>query len=374
MNGRTREFVLDPAITYLNHASFGCPTRAGLDRAEAARRGIELDTATALGPGIVQGLARQAGAVASHIGADAGSVALVENTTAAGAALWASLPFSPSTCVLTFDVEYESVIRGLEVACGRGGATLIVAHLPLPVTREAVLSALAEARPAPTVVVMSAVTSSTAVAMPVQAVAEWCTDNGIQFLIDAAHVVGHVPLDVERLGAAAVFGSLHKWLPVPRSVGFLWLGAGLRDVVRPAEVTFRWDEEALPERFGWRGTWDPASALGVEAALGEHAAWETAGDLERAAGVAHDIATLLCEEGLIPTAEEGLTPPRLRAFSVPEAPLADLRAALLGHGARVWTGSSADGTTLLRIATHIYSEATDAGPVVEAVRKVLRLP
>ena len=192
VNDRTREFLLAQGLTYLNHASFGCPTLTGLDRAEAQRRRIELDTAAALGPALVDDLARQADAVAEVIGADPGSVALVENTTAAAGALWASLPWSAETRVMAFDVEYESVIRGLEVACARVGATLEVAHLPLPATETAVLTALAQARPAPTVVVMSAVTSATAIAMPLGAVARWCRENGVQLLVDAAHVVGHV--------------------------------------------------------------------------------------------------------------------------------------------------------------------------------------
>lgn len=371
VNSLTREFFLETGLTYLNHASFGCPTVAGLDRAEAQRRRIELDTAVALGPHLVEELTHQADAVAVSIGADAGSVALVENTTAAAGALWASLPWSADTHVFALDVEYESVIRGLEVACARVGATLHVARLPLSATEEAVLAALAEARPVPTVVVMSAVTSSTAVAMPMRAVARWCAASGAQLLIDAAHVVGHVPLDVAHLGAAAVFGSLHKWLPVPRSVGFLWLSRELRAVVRPAEVSLHWDSGDLVERFGWRGTWDPASALGLEVAFAESAGWEREGELARAQAVADDISGALHELGLRPTASAGLVPPRLRGFLVPGVELTDLRSALDECKVRAWTGRSADGVTIMRISTHIYNDIADVAPLVTALRTVL---
>ena len=372
MNNLTREFLLEPGLTYLNHASYGCPTRAALDRAETQRRRIELDTAVTLGPQLVEELTRQADAVAATIGADAGSVALVENTTAAAGAIWASLPWSADTRVFALDVEYESVIRGLEVACGRVGAMLHVAHLPLPATEEAVLAALAEAQPVPTVVVMSAVTSSTAIAMPLQAVARWCKQNGAQLLIDGAHVVGHTPLDVANFGAAAVFGSLHKWLPVPRSVGFLWLSPELRDVVRPAEVSLHWDSGDLVHRFGWRGTWDPASALGLEEAFAELAEWDRAGELARAQAVADHISGLLHELGLRPTACEGLAPARLRGFLVPGVELADLRSSLDASAVRAWTGRSVDGVTILRISTHVYNETADAVPLIEAMRRALQ--
>lgn len=370
MNGRTSEFCLDPGLTHLNHASFGCPTRTALDRAEALRRRIELDTAVALGPRLVEELRSQADAIAAVIGAVAGSVALVENTTAAAGALWASLRWSGDTHVFALDVEYESVIRGLKVACARAGATLEVGHLPLPANESAVLGSLAEARPVPTVVVMSAVTSSTAVAMPLGAVARWCREHGAQLLVDGAHAVGHVPLDVANLGAAAVFGSLHKWIPVPRSVGFLWLAPELRDVVRPAEVSLQWDAGDLVQRFGWRGTWDPASALGVEEALAEHATWEREGALARARVVADHIGEALRALGLSATAEQGLVPPRLRGFLVPGVELTDLRVSLEASGVRAWTGRSAEGVTILRISTHVYNDATDAAPLIAALRSM----
>ncbi len=37
MNNLTREFLLEPGLTYLNHASYGYPTRAALDRAWTGR-------------------------------------------------------------------------------------------------------------------------------------------------------------------------------------------------------------------------------------------------------------------------------------------------------------------------------------------------
>jgi selenocysteine lyase/cysteine desulfurase len=183
--------------------------------------------------------------------------------------------------------------------------------------------------------------------------------------------VGHVPLDVASLGAAAVFGSLHKWLPVPRSVGFLWLAPELREVVRPAQVSLQWDSGDLVQRFGWRGTWDPASALGVEAALAELATWDRAGELTRAREVADHVSAALCELGLGQTAGEGLAPPRLRGFLIPGVELADLRSSLDAYKVRAWTGRSAEGVTIVRVSTHVYNDSEDAVPLVAALRSLV---
>ena len=81
--------------------------------------------------------------------------------------------------------------------------------------------------------------------MPVAAVARLAARAGALLVVDAAHSVGHEPLDVRTL-CAAVYGSLHTWLPVPRPLGFLWVDRSLTDVVRPAAVALHRDEPASP--------------------------------------------------------------------------------------------------------------------------------
>ena len=352
--------------------SFGVPTRAALRRAEARRRAIERDTATALGPGLAAALREQAEALAREIGAGPGSTTLTAGTTEANAALATSLPLAPGDHVLLLDVEYPSVIRAWAVACERAGATLDVIRLPLPATLDGTVAAVDAAHPATTVVVISAITSSTAAVLPVAEVAASCRGRGATLVVDAAHVVGHVPMDVSTLGADAVLGSVHKWLPVPRPVGFLWLAGHLLPVVRPAAVSLTWDSDDLVERFAWRGTWDPAPALGLADALAEWRGWQRAGELDRAATVAAHLDTGLTAMGLRPTAGAALRPPRLRAFLADGVGLEDLRHALDDAGVRAWTGPAPDGTTALRVATHVYSEPADLEPLAAAVSAALR--
>ncbi len=219
---------------------------------------------------------------------------------------------------------------------------------------------------------ISAITSSTAAVLPVAEVAASCRDRGAALVVDAAHVVGHVPMDVSTLGADAVFGSVHKWLPVPRPVGFLWLAGRLLPVVRPAAVSLTWDSDDPVERFAWRGTWDPAPALGLSEALAEWRGWQRTGELDGAATVAAHLDAGLTAMGLRPTAEAPLRPPRLRAFLADGVGLEDLRRALDDAGVRAWTGPAPDGTTTLRVATHVYSEPADLEPLAAAVSAALR--
>ena len=366
MNRFGEEFELEPGITYLNHASFGAPTVVALSRAEAERRDLERDTAERLGPELVARLADQAAHLAPFIGTGDGVLTLVQNSTEANAAVAMSWPLAAEDHVLLLDLEYPSVIRAWQLAGARAGATVDVVGLGLPVTIDRVLEIVAAAHPATRVLVLSAVTSATATAMPVTAVGEICRQHGIELVLDAAHVVGHVEVDLVETGAATAFGSLHKWLPVGRSVGFLWVAEHLRHAIRPAAVSLTWDSADLVERFSWRGTWDPATALGLADALAQHDTWRRAGRLASAVATADALTSALTGRGLTPTAEDQLLPPRLRGFVAHGIELDELREALLTLDVRAWTGT-ADGSTILRVATHVYNDLDDVAAIERAV-------
>ncbi|WP_448062782.1 aminotransferase class V-fold PLP-dependent enzyme [Cellulomonas hominis] len=308
-----------------------------------------------------------ADAVAGLLGAEPGSVALVENTTEGAAAVAASVPLGPGDAVAMLDVEYSSVIRMWQERCRVTGAAFELLHLPLPADTSSVLEALEAADSRTSVLVLSTVTSSSALLMPVEGVARWCASRGITLLVDGARVVGQLAGGAPLTGVAAMFGSLHKWLPVPRSVGYLWLCPELRPAVRPAAVSLSWDAEDLVERFGWRGTWDPAPGLGVVRAVEEHTGWLAAGEIATAEALAVEASDVLGAVGLVPTGDASLLPPRMRAFLCPGVELGALRRALDEAGIRVWTGAGADGATILRVATHVYSDSDDLQAVARAV-------
>jgi streptomycin 6-kinase len=68
-------------------------------------------------------------------------------------------------------------------------------------------------------------------------------------------------------GVDAAFGTVHKWFPVPRSVGILWTAPGLAGQVHPAEASLTYDADTLDRRFAWPGTFDPAARLVVPDAV-----------------------------------------------------------------------------------------------------------
>ncbi|MBD8060328.1 aminotransferase class V-fold PLP-dependent enzyme [Cellulomonas sp. JH27-2] len=361
----TSRFLLDRAVSHLNHASYGAPTRALMAYADELRADLELDTATALGAGLAPRLAHVAGRVREELGLSGGEIAMTSNATESSNALAASWPLRAGERVVLASTEYSSVVEAWRVACARAGARVDVVDVPVPTSQAALLEVLGAAMPGARVLVVSAISSPTAMRAPVADIVDLARAHGVDVVVDAAHVVGHDRFDGLE-GAAAVFGTLHKWLSGPRPSGFVWVSDEARVDAYPALVALRRESPDLVERFSWRGTWDPAPMLAVPAALDELERWRRSGVIARAEALAERLGDHAAHVGLQPAVEPDLLAPRLRAFVVPGATRERVDAALEAAGVRAWVGEH-DGITLVRAAVHVYSDEDDLVRFVTAL-------
>jgi len=368
----TAQFPLRPGVVMLNHASFGLATTALLERAAAIRRELESEPVEMLTTGLDAALPTALAATARWLGLEAARSALTPNATSGAAAVTQSLPLGRGDHVVILRAEYPSILRGWQRRCDETGATLHVVDVPVPVETVADVLAQLDAVPADRVAVLqvSGIASSTAVRLPIADLAAWGRGRGARVVVDGAHMPGHVPLDEWGLADAA-FATLHKWLPVPRSVGILHGGADAAPLLRPAEVSLTWDEDDLAERFAWPGTYDPAPRLCLPDAIAVWRAWEDAGAHARAARLADDAHAALTAAGARAAAGPALRAPRLRSFVV-DVPETTLRAALADAEVVAPAIPLTDATAMVRVATHVYTDADDLERVAAVVRRLQR--
>lgn len=368
------DFLLASGLVLLNHASYGIASRRVLSAAEEIRHQIESDPTRCLGAELTEQLRERTDLLASALGLQPASVTLCTNATSGAAAIIDSAPLAEGSTVIVLNTEYSSIVRAWERACERSEARLIRVPVRLPFDDPDQLTAQLEAVVPGEVAYlqMSLVSSSSAIHFPVTELAAWTHEHNGLLVLDAAHGPGHVALDPAVWGADAAFGTVHKWFPTLRPVGFLWLAEHLINAVRPAEVSLTWDSGDLVERFSWPGTFDPVPRLSMPAAIQQWQQWERHGAWKECAELADVTVELLTSIGARPTATRRYQPPRLRGFILDGVTVPQVKELLSRAGVRAWVGPGADGECLLRVATNVYNDITDIEAVVAQLEGVLR--
>jgi selenocysteine lyase/cysteine desulfurase len=66
---------------------------------------------------------------------------------------------------------------------------------------------------------------------PIEAVTEFCHEKQIKVIIDAAHAVGQLDIDIKKVGCDAYFSNFHKWGFCPKSCTLLYVSDYFKEVI-----------------------------------------------------------------------------------------------------------------------------------------------
>jgi isopenicillin-N epimerase len=387
-------WLLDPAITFLNHGSFGATPVTVLDRQQEFRRQMEREPVRFFVRELEELLDAARRELAAFLGADTEGLAFVPNATAGVNAVLRSLDLDQHDELLVTNQEYNACRNALEYVAAGSGARLVVVDLPFPISSpEIVLERITDAiTPRTRLVLIDHVTSQTALILPIPAIVAEMNARGIDTLVDGAHAPGLLPLDLHAIGASWYTANLHKWVCAPKGAAFLHAREDRRRSVRPVVISHganssRTDRSRYLIEFDWTGTFDPTAWLSVPAALrfmggllpgGWPELMRTNRELALAA------RDLLCRTLAIDhPAPDGMLG-AMAAMPLPDG-TTDTAPALYGdplqdrllfeHAIEVpvvpWPRPP---KRLLRISAQIYNERAEYERLAEALRKELMLP
>jgi isopenicillin-N epimerase len=269
------DWSLQPGIHFLNHGSFGATPRFLLE--EQRRWQDRLERQPVLFHRDLPELMKTARlALAGYLGCHHDDLVYITNSTyGCNVAMAALRPLlQPGDEVLTTSHEYGACIRALHNHLEGTGAAIRTVNIPMPVPpRAQILQLLRQGITNRTrAVFISHVTSPTAVALPVEELLGELRTAGILSIVDGSHVPGHLPLNLEELGADFYTGNLHKWMCTPKGSAFFYVRRAMQDAVRPLITSWGGDGSGLKEsRFvdehEYLGTRDPSAFLTVPTAL-----------------------------------------------------------------------------------------------------------
>ena len=376
-------------VCYLNHGSFGPTPRVVQAAREEWLRRIASEPLQFFVRDLEPALDAAAAKLAAFIGADARNLVFVENATAAMNVVANSLALQPGDEVLLNDHEYGAVRRIWQRACDRQSARLVTIGLPTPLkTVEDVIEPIFAAVTERTkLIVVSHVTSPTALVFPVAEICRRAQERGVPVCIDGPHAIAMRPVCLRLLGCTFYCASLHKWLSAPFGSGFLYVDRAWQSRMTPTLWSWgrslsgraaRWQDE-----WNWPGTRDPSAFLAVPAAIEflERAGVENFRDQghELAQAARNALTGLFGTAGLSPDIENWYG--TMVTVPLPDGPsrraqpndLDPLQQALWERFRIETWMSDWRGQRHLRVSFHLYHDMRDVERLFEAVAALKEL-
>lgn len=262
-----------PDVLYLNHGSFGsCPT-AILAFQHALQDEMEREPTEFLARQLTKRLAEARAALGSFVGADPDDLAFVVNATAGVNAVLRSLEFRAGDELLTMDHAYGACWKTMEYVAARAGAKVVVAKVPFPLASEdeVVAPILAAATPRTKLAMIDHVTSPTALVFPIARIVRELAARGVDTLVDGAHALGMVKIDLRAIGAAYYTANAHKLLCAPKGAAFLHVRRDRQRAIHPLVISHAYDPALRDAKFraewDWTGTVDPTAWLAIPECL-----------------------------------------------------------------------------------------------------------
>jgi isopenicillin-N epimerase len=196
------------------------------------------------------------------------------NATTAVNAVLNSLTFQENEEILITDQTYNACANAVKHIAKRWNVKVIIAKIPFPLQSSAEISQaiLASVSPQTKLVVLDHVTSPTALIWPMAEIVQELNNRGIDTLIDGAHALGFLPLNITALNPTYYTANCHKWLSSPKGAAFLYVREDKQAIIRPLTISHganspRQDRSRFQLEFAWMGTDDPTAYLSVPKAI-----------------------------------------------------------------------------------------------------------
>jgi selenocysteine lyase/cysteine desulfurase len=281
-------FILDPNYINLNHGSYGATPKDVLTEQSSYRTTTEGNPDKFFRYTLFDLIDNARKLLATYINASWKDIVFIQNASEGMNAILRSLITKPDTSIVYLDLEYYMVSQTLTYLKDTIGITLLQVdtdnlfpvvdsedfniHL-LSLVKEKLINIDSSHKK---ICTFSHITSMPAIVLPVKSLADLCHSEGATVVVDGAHSLGNIHIDVPSLSADVYVSNGHKWFFTPKGSAFLWVSPSFHSNSNPYKpgqiypVTI--SNEGIGESdyatlFSWLGTKDYGSILSFPSAM-----------------------------------------------------------------------------------------------------------
>ena len=250
------QFTLKPGLIYMNCGTEGSMPRIVLNRiGEYFREFAKNPYAAGIDNEYYSYfMTKTAENVAEFLGADPAEIVLTTNTTEGMSFVANGLNLQEGDEVLSTLHEHEAGTCCWDIKRDRQKIKFIQIELPTPAkTKEEIVSIFENAiTPQTKVMSFCHINYTTGLRMPVKELCQLAQQHGILSVVDGAHAIGMLNLNLHEIGCDFYACSPHKWLNAPPGTGVLYIRKDVQSLLWPT-VTLLYPYDTSKNLFQFRG-------------------------------------------------------------------------------------------------------------------------
>ena len=266
-------FHLDRTYLNVNHGSYGSAPKYVHEKLREYQLMAELNPDRWFRLDIQNRMKTLREILSNYVHCNADDLVLIDNASMGINSILKSLKFSTNETILYYNVAYGMVKLTLEYVSKElfrqeqiiqidldqqsiQNTTLLLDKTQL------VIDQMKNVR----LIVFDHISSTPAVRFDIKTMIEYFRQQNILTLIDGAHAVGAIHLNLTDLNPDFYLSNNHKWLFSHRSSAFLYVKKSLQTLIHPIITSFGY-LQSYQNEFFWLGTKDYSAFLTIQDAL-----------------------------------------------------------------------------------------------------------
>ena len=266
-------FSLDSSYVNINHGSYGSAPKYIHQKVQEYQLRAELNPDRWFRLEVQNEMEKIRQRLSDYLNCDSDDIVILENASSGINSILKSLKFRSNETILYYNIAYGMVKLTLEyvskeifpeeqlIQIELDRQTIENTDLILKKTQD-VINRVKNVK----LIVFDHISSTPAVVFDVEKMIEYFRRENILTLIDGAHAIGAIELNLTKLNPDFYLTNTHKWLYTHRSSCVLYVRKALQKLIHPIITSFGY-LQSFQSEFFWLGTKDYSSYLTISDAL-----------------------------------------------------------------------------------------------------------